>query len=379
MQFWTIARKDLKILRRDRTALIFTFGMPLILTFIFGSVYGGGKNSSAGVAASIPVLVANLDQGELGGKVEEAMGNAGLKIEKTGDPAALRQRIEKGDYPVGVTIPQGFTTQLKQFIGDPSAPPPQLLVAVDSGQSQVGGIVKSALMGAVQRVKAVTQWGPAVAAAAGRPAVVLQDDSIKQTQLTAGDIFIPGFLVYFVFFLANGVAATLLYERQEGTLRRMLSAPLSRTEILGGKLLARGILGLIQTAILIAIGAAWLHMTITSDPVGLLVTAVVTVFAAVGLGMLIATFGKTMEQIQGMTTLTLLLLGFVSGTLIPRSLLPPALITISKVTPHYWALNAYQDLIQRRLPLIDTLPNLGVVLLFGCLFFGLALARFRFE
>jgi ABC-2 type transport system permease protein len=92
-----------------------------------------------------------------------------------------------------------------------------------------------------------------------------------------------------------------------------------------------------------------------------------------------ATFGKTMEQIQGMTTMFLLLLGFISGTLIPRSLLPEWMVKVSMITPHAWALNAYSDLIQRHHTLLSTLPNIGVLLLFGCVFFGLALARFRFE
>jgi len=114
-------------------------------------------------------------------------------------------------------------------------------------------------------------------------------------------------------------------------------------------------------------------------PFGILVTALATIFAACGLGLLMATFGKTMEQIQGMTTMFLLLLGFISGTLIPRSILPEWMVHLSYITPHAWALNAYQDLIQRHHSLLSTLPNIGVVLIFGTVFFALALARFRFE
>ena len=86
-----------------------------------------------------------------------------------------------------------------------------------------------------------------------------------------------------------------------------------------------------------------------------------------------------MEQIQGMTTLVLLLMGFLSGSLVPRQFLPETLQKVSLITPHAWALNAYQDLILRHLPLTHTLGNIGVVVLFGAVFFGIALTRFQFE
>jgi ABC-2 type transport system permease protein len=203
----------------------------------------------------------------------------------------------------------------------------------------------------------------------------------EQEKPTPGDLMIPGFAVYFVFFLANSVAVTLLNERQEGTLRRMLSAPISPAQVLFGKLLARGLIGLIQTMLLFLIGVFWLKMHVGSSLPGLLLNMLITIFTATGLGLLIATFGKTAEQIQGMTTLALLLMGLLSGCLIPRALMPEPMQKLSLITPHAWALKVYQDLMLRNLPLTnpDTLLNMGVVLLFGLGFFGLALFRFRYE
>ena len=145
-------------------------------------------------------------------------------------------------------------------------------------------------------------------------------------------------------------------------------------------MLARGFVGLIQTAILFAIGKAVLHLSLTaSDLPAVALIALTTIFATTGLGLLIATFGKTMEQIQGMTTMLLLVMGFVSGTLIPRAFLPVSLQRLSYITPHAWALQAYQDVMLRHLPLTATLANLGMVLVFGVVFYLLALSRFKFE
>jgi ABC-2 type transport system permease protein len=380
MSFWSIARKDLKILFRDRSAMVFIFGLPLIFTFIFGTIFSGrGGGDSSGPA--LKVTLVNQDTGKQGLALIRAMQNTGLSVEpETKGVSGVTERVRKGDVAVGVIIPPNFSEQIDQSVeairASQKPTPVALKVLTDPAQPQMTAMVQGALYGATRRV-----IGPLLGQQAEPPAVITLDVSSPQSapKASVGDNIMPGFMVYFVFFMANGVAATLLNERTDGTLRRMLSAPVSRAEILVGKLLARGLMGLIQMALMFAVGISLLHLSIGSSPVGLVLTALATIFAATGLGLLIATFGKTMEQIQGMTTLALLLMGFLSGTLVPRQFLPDALQKASLITPHAWALNAYQDLILRHLPLTHTLSNIGVVLLFGIAFFGIALTRFQFE
>jgi ABC-2 type transport system permease protein len=300
---------------------------------------------------------------------------------------------------MGIAIPPDYSATLDAAVRstvDQSATPPQahLLRYVDPAQEQVAAIAQGAVTGAMQRSVGALIRAAALdripeafraeaersASPAGPPPVIFDTVQTEKSRPTAGDLFIPGFAVYFVFTLANGVAATLLYERQEGTLRRMMSAPVTRGQILLGKMLARGLVGLVQTAVLFAIGKAVLHLSFSwSQLPAVTVIALITVFASTGLGLLIATFGKTMEQIQGMTTMALLVMGFVSGTLIPRAFLSPALQKLGYITPHAWALQAYQDVMLRHMPLTATLLNVAVVVLFGAAFYGLALARFKFE
>ncbi len=396
---WSIARKDLIILFRDRSALVFLFGFPLIFTAIFGIIYGGRDLSSPSL---IKVLVVNLDEGKHGADFIEALRNMGvtLEVEKQG-PERLSKRIKAGDLPVGLVVPRDFSSQVDAAIAagaehSPNPPQAQITRYVDPAQAQMAAAAQGAVMGAVQRMtgplyrKAAMDAIPAefrgqaernASIGAGQAAVVFQTiESQKSPQLSAGDLFIPGFAVYFVFTLANGVAATLLYERQEGTLRRMLSAPISRGQILLGKMLARAGVGLVQTAVLFSIGKVALHLSFTWDQIpALFLIAVCCVFASTGLGLLIATFGKTMEQIQGMTTMLLLVMGFISGTLIPRSVLPAAVQKLGYITPHTWALVAYQDVMLRHVSLAATFVNVVMVVVFGLGFYAIALARFKFE
>lgn len=396
---WSIAIKDLRILRRDRSALVFLVGFPLIFTAIFGAIYGRAEQQKS---TAIKVLVVNQDRGAHGAELIEAMGKLGLAVEedKSG-PDSLKKRVTGGEQPLGLIIPENYSQQIEadvksQSEGSQSPGQARITRIVDPAQTTVATIAEGVVTGAVQRSTGMLYRRAAIARiprefraeaersaslGTGRLAVAFDTvETAKRPRLTPGDLFIPGFVVYFVFSMANGVAATILYERNEGTLRRMLSAPITRSQILIGKMLARGFVGLAQTAVLFAIGKVMLHLTLNAgDLPAVTIIAVATVLASTGLGMVIATLGKTMEQIQGMTTLVLVAMGFVSGTLIPRAFLSPALQKLSYITPHAWALTAYQDVMLRHLPLTSTLGNLAMVLVFAATFYGVALARFRFE
>jgi ABC-2 type transport system permease protein len=392
MPFLEVMRKDLKIIFRDRTALIFMLALPLVLTLLFGFIFAG-RGGQQGSRGPMKILVANLDKGRYGAQFVAQMNSLGLTTElEPGGEAAAVERVKSGQRALGVILPPDFSDQMERAVGrvtgDPSAPQAHLKVVVDPAQSEVAGIAQGAIFAAAQRVfGSVINGGVAPSPEMSKENAPIALDvapanaGSAQEKPTPGDLMIPGFAVYFVFFLANSVAVTLLNERQEGTLRRMLSAPISPAQVLFGKLLARGLIGLLQTALLFLIGVVWLKMHVGSSLPGLLLIVLITVFAATGLGLLIATFGKTAEQIQGMTTLVLTMMGLLSGCLVPRALMPDAMQKLSLITPHAWALNVYQDLMLRNLPLTNpsTLLNMGVVLLFGLGFFGLALARFRYE
>jgi ABC-2 type transport system permease protein len=406
--FWTIAKKDLKTVFRDRSALIFLFGMPIMFLLLFGTIFSGGSSRSAG-GVKFSVLAVNSDAGKHGAEVLTALQDNGVRlISENGGEAAVRAKVGSGKHAAGVMIPPEFSAELDKAAqerlasfsgGDLPAKPAQakLHILVDPAQTEAGGIMQGTVFGAVQRV-----FGRAIARAAGQPETAesstagnLSDKSqapvalevtpvrgedtenAESKRMTSGNVIVPGYSVLFVFFLANSVAVSLITERQEGTLRRMMTAPIGRGQILFGKLLARGIVGVIQISILFLLGMMLLKLDIGPSPLGIALTALATIFAATGLGLLIASFGKTVEQIAGMTTLALFTMGGISGCMMPRFLMPEIMQQISLITPHAWALNAYNDLILRHLPVTSTLLNIGMVCMFGGIFYSLALARFK--
>lgn len=407
MIFLTIMQKDLKTIFRDRSALIFLFGMPIMFLLLFGTIFSGGGSRNG--APKFSVLVINSDKGKHGADVLSALKDNGMTlVTESGGETAVREKVGGGKNAAGILIPADFSAQLEQAAqerfaafggGSLPAKPTQakLNILVDPAQTEAGGIIQGNVFGAFQRV-----FGRVIAKAAGQdvgsdagggggmsdkaqspvnlevtPVRGDEKEDAESKRMTSGNVIVPGYSVLFVFFLANSVAVSLITERQEGTLRRMMTAPIGRGQILFGKLLARGCVGVIQISILFLLGVLMLKLDIGPSPLGIALVAVSTIFAATGLGMLIASFGKTVEQIAGMTTLALFTMGGISGCMMPRFLMPEVMQQVSLITPHAWALTAYQDLILRHLPLTSTLLNIGMVCVFGAVFYGLALARFK--
>ena len=392
---WRVCQKDLRILLRDRSALIFIFALPLAFVFMFSLMFGKSDDPNA-KPSPLKVLMVNLDTGKRGYELQNQMQTVGLQVETKPNFAALESLVKKGDAAIGVEIPVDFSAKLEAAARDENQPQARLKLVTDPAQAQAAQMAQGATGAALQRVTGAALRTAAQEkipveframasqsfSASNRSPVALDVTTMQKKRdrpLSSGDIFIPGFMVYFGFFMANGVAVTLLNERQEGTLRRMLSAPVGKGQILLGKLLARGLLGLAQTLLLLTVGKIFLHLSAGHSPLGLALTVLSTIFAATGLGLLIASLGKTAEQIQGMTTFTLLLMGLLSGCFWPSWLMPPAMQKFSRITPHAWALRAYQDLLLRDSTLLATLPNLLVLLTFGAAFYALALTRFRYE
>jgi ABC-2 type transport system permease protein len=180
-------------------------------------------------------------------------------------------------------------------------------------------------------------------------------------------ILVPSYTVMFAFFLVLTVGWLFVAERRQGTMLRLRAAPLSRGQILLGKLIPCYLLSLGQGLFLLAAGKLAFGMSWGPHPIWLVAVAASTSFAAMGLAMLVASVARTETQVAIYGTLLVLVLAGVSGCLMPRELMPEEMRQVSRVTPHAWALDAYAQL------LVNPQPELSVVQLacFVLVAFGL--------
>jgi ABC-2 type transport system permease protein len=193
-------------------------------------------------------------------------------------------------------------------------------------------------------------------------------------------VLVPSYTVMFAFFLVLSVGWLFVAERKHGTLARLRAAPLTRGQILLGKLLPCLLVSLAQGFFLLAAGWLIFGMTWGSRPELLVPVVISTSVAAVGLSVFVASIARTETQVAVYGTLLVLVLGGVSGSLMPRDLMPEKMKAISLATPHAWALDAYAQLLASPNPdpaFIAT--SCGVLLAFGAVFTALAWWRLDLE
>jgi ABC-type Na+ efflux pump permease subunit len=178
-------------------------------------------------------------------------------------------------------------------------------------------------------------------------------------------ILVPSYTVMFAFSLILTVGWLFVAERSQGTLRRLRAAPLTRTQILLGKVLPCFALSLLQGVLLLVLGklvfqmrwgsAAW---PFWQQALSLLPVIMTTSLAAVGLSLFVAALSRTPIQVAIVGSLLVIAFALISGCLIPASLMPEAMREVSLITPHAWALKAYTEL----LPVKEThQPNMEIV------------------
>lgn len=185
-------------------------------------------------------------------------------------------------------------------------------------------------------------------------------------------MLVPGYTVMFAFFLVLTVGWLFVAERRQGTLVRLRAAPLSRRQILFGKLLPCFAVSLFQGLFLLVAGRVLFGMRWGPHPWLLVPIVVTTSFAAVGLSVLVASIARTESQVSIYGSLLVLVLGGLSGCLMPRYLMPEKMQRFSQVTPHAWALDAYQELLLPNPQLANVWISCGVLALFGLAFTGIA-------
>lgn len=193
-------------------------------------------------------------------------------------------------------------------------------------------------------------------------------------------VLVPSYTVTFAFFLVLSVGWLFVAERRHGTLVRLRAAPLHRWQILLGKMIPCLVISIFQGFFLLVSGKLVFGMSWGPMPWLLIPIVLCTSLAAVGLAVLVAAIAKTETQVAVYGTLLVLVMAGVSGSLMPRDLMPEEMRNLSRITPHAWALDAYSQLLANPDPQVTIVLTACVALLgFSSLFLFIAWWRLRLD
>ena len=413
-----IALKDLKIMFRDPSSLVWMLVTPIALTlamaFAFGRLTGGGQ--AAGLS-DIPVIIVDLDGGQMSEPIVQTFQSQELSHLITAtlstDEAAARTAVDKDEVAAAIIIPAGFTAKIIPAAlqqGDFSAllqreqgvvevyASPKRPISVSIVRSIVNAVLNRMAAAGAAAQTSITQLivsgyvspqdmqkiGNEIGQRTGEQAA--QGSSLKLTaqvvgaQTNSGSFdwmayMAPSMAVLFLMFTVSLGGRSILAERQWGTLQRLLISPSSAAQVLGGKVSGIFLTGLAQMLILIvfsalAFGLRW------GAPIALIVLIVATVFAATGWGALIAAYAKSPGQAMSIGSMIALVFAGLAGNFVPRQNYPEWLQKLSLVTPNAWALEGFQSLGQGGGMQAVLLPVMALTIM-GVVLFAVSTVLFR--
>lgn len=399
-KIFLIGWKDVTLAFRDRAALILMLAAPFLMTLGMGFVTGRFSSSNTSGVSQIPVAIVNQDSGDLGKMLVEVFQSNDLKnlvlTDVTTDVAGARQRVQDDKLAALVIVPAGFSDSIMageaqasavkiDVLSDPARPVGSGVVMAIVNEfvnrveiGRVGGVVSvtqlitSGRISPQQAAEAAKEWGQASASSN-------QDSSIRLNVVQNGpepvkfDVLAyiaPGMALVFLMYAVTYGARSLLVERSQGTLPRLLVSPTSNVQVLAGKVLGIFLTGVAQMAILVLASALFFNLS-WGDPLGVAVLILAIVFGACGWGLLITAWARTPGQVAGIGSAIMLTFGLLGGSFISLQNMPVAFQLLARITPNAWGLDGFTTLALGG-SLADLSGTLLGLVVMGALLFGVS-------
>jgi ABC-2 type transport system permease protein len=190
---------------------------------------------------------------------------------------------------------------------------------------------------------------------------------------------VAGTSVMMLLFSVAGIGGSLIDEKQEGMLKKLLCSPLNPNFILFGKLVFANIISIIQLIIMFMF--AWLvfGLDIITHIPSIVLMILVTAYACSGFGIVLASFAKTRQQVQGYSTIIVLVMSAMGGSMIPIFIMPEIMQKIAVVSVNYWGIHGFYDIFLEKLPLTDMtfLSKVFILIMIGTALNFIALKMFK--
>ncbi len=422
MRLFASIIKELLLLSRDKAGITLLFIMPAFLVIIITLIQDQVTSTTANV------LYINEDHGEVAqeiGKLLSGAASLNLITSINNQPITSLQahkEVANGSYHFSIIIPEKLSEQVKKrgeyqaqkhlFPQSTNAPAPEVPAITlwfdPTVQGSFKSAVSSSLKGVVEGIEAkqtiehifallpkkITASLPA-----GMEAYI--PDTAFENAFEVPDIFnnnsfigveekfatemgfsiqpsavqqnVPAWTIFGIFFIVLPLAGSIINERESGTLLRLKVMPVSYTTVLAGKLVAFGLVSLVQFIIIFLASQYILPLfgIEAFDPgsnlIAFFMVLLAVIIAANGYGILLGTLCKTYEQVSMLAPVSIVIAAAFGGILVPVYALPDFLRPLSIISPLYWGQSGFNDLLLRQGDIFSILPEVTTLVVFGLL------------
>ncbi len=379
-----LAANDVRLTTKDRSALLWMLLLPLAMMWLFGSTSSGGP----GGPPKVSLIVDDRDGGWLARALADELGGDQLDLRRAEDEDA--PKLETLVLPPGLTegVLAGEAQQLRLEISPEAGRGPGMGARVHVWRAM--GRVLGRLLELKASPAADPESGLTAAEAEALYARLAAAPPLVRLEVStagAGDPVVSGFAQSVPGMLTMTVLMmTLIYggvflisEKQAGMLKRQAGAPVSRAQILLGKLLGRLVIAALQLVVLLAAARLLFGLSLGRSPAGLALLLTGYAVAVAGLSLLLGAVFQSQEQVSSVGWILSMALAGLGGCWWPAEVMPEWLQTAAHALPTAWAMDGLHALISYGRGLEAVALPAAVLLAMGTLFVTLAARWLRLD
>jgi ABC-2 type transport system permease protein len=360
----TFAKLNAKRFFRDRLAIFFTIGFPLIFLFIFGSIFKGGGTVSFSVALineSSSVISQQF--------VTEAGKTKLLKVDtKVTNLDEAKEKMKRSELDATIVLPNNFG----QTVDGAVNPSGQAIVYYNQNNEQAGQTLASILQ---EQFNAINAQFVEVEL----PFTVVAQ-STQQASLSRFDYTFAGLIGFSIIGLGIFGPASVFPElKKQGILRRLHTTPLKVWQYFVSNVMSQGVIGLLAIAAMFIISVIFFDLNMNGSYILFILFTLISIFTIYGIGLALGGWAKNERQAAPLSNLIAFPMIFLSGTFFPRYLMPEWLQGVSNYLPLTPVIDGVRLIVTEGKGFIDLLPQIGLLSIWAIVIYFIAFRVFRWE
>ena len=371
-----IFMQEIRLLTRDRHAMALLFVMPLALIVFLTLALKDVYLSKVSSIQNLDVVAENCEAGSLCSELVKG-------LEKFNYNVQLRKEMPANKHPLTLLLPKNVDRTLERVQeGQSLDPEDQVQIIFDPileqslralVRSHVYLSLQSIVISQIQKEMSKSKSGdnakmPDVSQFSGLVIEKAYDGLVLPNPVQQS---VPAWALFGMFFIVIPLTNSMIRDRQLGVFKRLLSFPVSHNDLILGKILPYLFVNLFQFALMFSVGVLLLPrlMAIPTDLnfdyAGLAAVTLACSLTATTYGMMISCFARTSEQAHAFGAMSVVILSIVGGVMIPRFVMPEIMQSVAMISPLYWGLESYLDLIVHKKTLAAIAPKIAVLMIFA--------------
>ncbi|HYL56901.1 MAG TPA: ABC transporter permease [Gemmatimonadales bacterium] len=362
-RFWPMFRKEFIQMRRDRLTFAMMVGIPVMQLLVFGyAIQTDVRN--------LPTVVLDQSRTPESRDVVQAFQNTGnfrMVAWVDGWPA-LDRALARGDAQAAIVVPYEYPRELArgrtatlQVIVDASDP-----LASQSAIAAAGAVAMVRSLTILSR----TEGGATPLDTRVRPRY--------NPGLRSPNYIVPGLVgVILTMTMVIITAMAIVRERERGTLEQLIVTPITKTELMLGKIAPYVGVGLLQMTAVLILGRYVFDVPITGNIVLLYAVSLIFIVASLAFGLFISTLVRTQQQAIQASFGFMLPNILLSGFMFPRQAMPEIAQWLGLFVPLTYFLKVVRGILLKGVGLEALWEEVLILVAFAVVLIVASVRRFR--